>query len=188
MFSPIITSFIDEYASKATTSCKTCQTWTSGSSYYECQHQLPCSVSLLIAHPSRHRTLTLCASPLPSVQPVRLRQEWMAPHFIRCGFYMVVASSAGRADHQEWIVPRSIARCGLDTIASSHQDPVCKPCADSPLHRPQRRYTAHCGRLRYPARYRSLVARCPLRSSAPLARKLVTPRSLRYRAPLLHVK
>jgi hypothetical protein len=79
------------------------------------------------------------------------------------------AETAGRADHQEWIVPRSIARCGLDTMSSSHQDPICKPCARSPLHRPHRRYTAHCGRLRYPTRYRSLVARCPLRSSAPLA-------------------
>lgn len=122
-----------------------------------------------------------------SVQPVRLRQEWMAPHFIRRGFYTVVASTAGRADHQEWIATRSIAQCGLDSIASSHQDPVCKPCAHSPLHRPQRRYTAHCGRLRYPARYRSLIARCPLRSSATLALNLVTPRSLRYLAPLLHV-
>jgi hypothetical protein len=68
-------------------------------------------------------------------------------------------------------------------MSSSHQDPVCKPCTHSPLHRPQRRYTAHCGRLRYPAHYRSLIARCPLRSSAPLAWHLVTPRSLRYLAP-----
>jgi hypothetical protein len=63
---------------------------------------------------------------------VRFRQEWIAPHFIRCGFYTAVASTAGRADHQEWIVPRSIARYGLDTMSSSHQDPVCKSCARGP--------------------------------------------------------
>jgi len=90
----------------------------------------------------------------PSVQALRLRQKWIDPHFIRCGIYAAVASTIGRADHQEWIVPRSIARCGLDIIASSHQDPICKPCA-----------------------------RSPLRSSATLASKLVMPRSLRYLAP-----
>jgi hypothetical protein len=63
---------------------------------------------------------------------MRLRQGWIAPHFIRCGFYTAVARTVGRADYQEWIVPRSIARCGLDIIVSSHQDPVCKPCARGP--------------------------------------------------------
>jgi hypothetical protein len=115
-------------------------------------------------------------------QQVRLREGRMAPHFIRRGFYTVVASTVGCADHQEWIVPRSIARCGLDTIASSHQDPACKPCAHSPLHRPQRRYTAHCGRLRYLLATARSLPGGPLRSSATLARKLVQPRSLRYRA------
>jgi hypothetical protein len=63
---------------------------------------------------------------------MRLRQEWIAPHFIRCGFYTAVASMTGRADYQEWIVPRSIAWCGFDTMTSRHQDPVRKPCARSP--------------------------------------------------------
>ena len=99
---------------------------TSGSSYYDCQHQLTGSLFLLTENPSCFRTLTLRAV-CPSVQPVRLRQKWMAPHFIQCGFYMVVASSTGRADYQEWIVPRSSARFGLDARSTSHQYPVCKP-------------------------------------------------------------
>ena len=58
----------------------------------------------------------------------------------------------GRADHQEWIVPRSIARCGLDNMSSSHQDPIRNPL---PLDR-SAVLSADTRRLRAAALHRSL--------------------------------